>query len=232
MYGVSKMVEPKLIFMLTHHDKTVPNALEVFEEVKDTGLYNIGFKDVGLPFEELTKLTEKINREGLNSFIEVVSESEEACIAAVKQAMKMGVKNIIGVKKEYAEKAFQLIKGSGVKFYPYVGKVIGIPETLEGSIDEMIEDAKRFYEMKVDGINLLAYRYTGDPEELMRAIIKATEMEVIVAGSINSFKRIRKVITSGASLYTIGSAIFEKKFVPGGSIADQIKAILEFEKKL
>ncbi len=226
------MTKPKLIFMLTHHDRTVPNAIEIFEEIKDLGLYNVGFKDVGLPFEDLAKLTKRINREGLNSFIEVVSETEEACIATVKQAVKMGVKNIIGVKKEYAEKAFQLIKGSGIKFYPYVGRVVGIPETLEGSIEEIVEDVRRFHKMGVDGINLIAYRYTGDPEELMRAVIKVAEMDVIVAGSINSFERIRRVITSGASLYTIGSAIFEKKFVPGKSIADQIKAILEFEKKL
>jgi len=45
---------PRLIFMLTHHDRTVPNALEVFEEIKDTGIQNVGFKDVGLPFEELS----------------------------------------------------------------------------------------------------------------------------------------------------------------------------------
>ena len=232
MSGVNEMTQPKLIFMLTHHDRTVPNALEVFEEVKDTGIQNVGFKDVGLPFEELFKLARAINREGLNSFIEVVSESEESCIAAVKQAVKMGVRNIIGVKREYAQKAFEYVKGTGIKFYPYVGRVIGIPEVLEGTIEEMIMDAKNFRKMGVDGINLLAYRYKGDPEELMRAVISNAEMDVIVAGSIDSFERIRKVITLGASLYTIGGAIFEKKFVPGGSIADQVKAIIGFERKL
>jgi hypothetical protein len=100
----------KLIFMLTHHDRTVPNALEVFEEVKDTGVQNVGFKDVGLPFDELKRLASMINREGLNSFLEVVSETEESCLAAVRQAMKIGVKNVIGVKREYAEKAFNIFR--------------------------------------------------------------------------------------------------------------------------
>ena len=225
------MSNSKIIFMLTHHDRTVPNALEIFEEVKDTGIQNVGFKDVGLPFEDLRKLAEAINREGLNSFIEVVSETEESCITAVKQALKMNVRNIIGVKSEYAEKAFRII-GSAAKFYPYVGRVIGIPEVLEGSVEEMIEEARKFEKMGVSGINLLAYRYTGDPEELMRRVIKSVKIDVIVAGSIDRFERIKKVIESGASLYTVGGAIFEKKFVPDGSIADQIKAILEFEKRI
>jgi len=214
--------------MLTHHDRTVPNAFEVFDEVKDTGVENVGFKDVGLPFEDLKRLADMINREGLNSFIEVVSEDEESCLAAVKQALKMNVKNIIGVKREYAEKAFKIVK-KAAKFYPYVGRVVGIPEVLEGSIEEMINDAKTFERMGVNGINLLAYRYTGDPEKLMVEVIESVNIDVIVAGSINSFDRIRKVIEAGASMYTIGGAIFEGKFVPSGSISDQIKAILEFE---
>lgn len=221
----------KLIFMLTHHDRTVQNAFEVFEEIKGTGIENIGFKDVGLPFNDLKRLAELINREGFNSFIEVVSEDEESCLTAVKQAMKMGVQNIIGVKSEYAEKAFKIIGGSA-KFYPYVGRVIGIPEVLEGSAEEMIEEAKRFKKMGVDGINLLAYRYKGDAEKLMEEVIKSVNMDVIVAGSIDRFERIRKVIETGARFYTVGGAIFEKRFVPGGSIADQIKAILDFERKI
>ena len=223
----------KFIFMLTHNDRTVPNAFEVFEEVKAVGLQNIGFKDVGLPFEDLKRLAELINREGLNSFLEVVSEREESCMAAVKQAVKMGVKNVIGVKREYAERAYRILSGiRGVRFYPYVGRVIGIPEVLEGGIGEIVEDAKRFEAMGVDGINLLAYRYVGDPEELMREVINSVGIDVIVAGSINSFDRIEAVLRAGAGLYTIGTAIFERKFVPGGNLADQVRAVLEFEGKI
>ncbi|MEM2026187.1 MAG: hypothetical protein QXT06_04965 [Candidatus Bathyarchaeia archaeon] len=225
------MKETRLIFMLTHHDRTVQNAFEVFEEIKGTEIENVGFKDVGLPFDELKRLAELINREGFNSFIEVVSEDETSCLTAVKQAMKMGVQNIIGVKSEYAEKAFKLISG-GVKFYPYVGRVIGIPEILEGRVEEMIEEARKFESMGVDGINLLAYRYRGDPEKLMEKVIKSVNIPVIVAGSIDRFERIKKVIETGARFYTVGGAIFERKFVPEGSISDQIKAILEFEKKV
>ena len=35
------------VFMLTHNDATVPNALEVLEELRGSGLRYVGFKDVG-----------------------------------------------------------------------------------------------------------------------------------------------------------------------------------------
>ena len=47
----------EFIFMLTHNDRTVDNALEVLEQVKDTGLRHIGFKDVGATPEKARELT-------------------------------------------------------------------------------------------------------------------------------------------------------------------------------
>ena len=38
----------KIIIMLTHNDKTVPNAIEIFEENKDLPIQYWGFKDVGI----------------------------------------------------------------------------------------------------------------------------------------------------------------------------------------
>ena len=46
----------EFIFMLTHNDATVPNALEVLTDVQDAGLRYIGFKDVGQSPEVLTEL--------------------------------------------------------------------------------------------------------------------------------------------------------------------------------
>ena len=40
---------PEFVFMLTHDDATVEDAFEVYDEVRDTGLHFIGFKDVGPP---------------------------------------------------------------------------------------------------------------------------------------------------------------------------------------
>ncbi|MCA5960882.1 hypothetical protein LC724_11295 [Blautia sp. RD014234] len=42
----------KIIIMLTHNDKTVPNAIEIFEENKDLPIQYWGFKDVGMEPEK------------------------------------------------------------------------------------------------------------------------------------------------------------------------------------
>ena len=51
---------PELIIMLTNHDITVSNAEEVFESCKDLPAKKWGFKDVGLPKEEMKRLAEKM----------------------------------------------------------------------------------------------------------------------------------------------------------------------------
>ena len=45
------------IFMLTHHDQTVPNCLEVYDSLADIGLRHVGFKDVGVDKATLKELT-------------------------------------------------------------------------------------------------------------------------------------------------------------------------------
>ncbi len=41
------------IFMLTNHDATVPDAVEVYESIRTTGLRLVGFKDVGASTDTL-----------------------------------------------------------------------------------------------------------------------------------------------------------------------------------
>jgi 4-hydroxythreonine-4-phosphate dehydrogenase len=78
----------------------------------------------------------------------------------------------------------------------------------------------------VDGIDLLAYRYTGDAEELLDAVVRAVEIPVISAGSVGTLERIRRVLAAGAAGFTIGTAIFDCRIVPGGTLEDQIRAVL------
>ena len=42
----------ELIFMLTQYDVTIPNAIQIFEDVKNTGIKYVGCKDIGLSMEE------------------------------------------------------------------------------------------------------------------------------------------------------------------------------------
>ena len=49
----SQHLKPQLIVMLTHHDQTVSNALELFEHTKEYPIAHWGFKDVGLSPDEM-----------------------------------------------------------------------------------------------------------------------------------------------------------------------------------
>jgi NAD(P)H-dependent flavin oxidoreductase YrpB (nitropropane dioxygenase family) len=210
--------------MLTHHDVTVPNAIDIFEEVKDTGISHIGFKDIGMPLKDLKRLVKLVRREDMNVYLEVVSETEEAAIRSTKRAIEMGVDYLIG--GTYAEKMLELIGGSDIKCFPYIGTVIGHPCILRGTIEEIVKDAKKAEMLGAHGINLLAYRYSGNVDRLITSVQNAVNIPLITAGSIDSFERIRKVVDMKIWAFTIGGAVMEKKFLPEESISDQILAVL------
>jgi triosephosphate isomerase len=78
----------------------------------------------------------------------------------------------------------------------------------------------------VYGLDLLAYRFAGDVEGLVRSVLAAVTVPVIAAGSVDSGEKIRRLTDLGVWGFTVGSAVFEKRFVEGGSIRQQLEAIL------
>jgi len=81
--------------------------------------------------------------------------------------------------------------------------------------------------MGVDGIDLLSYRYDGDPVALTAAVTSAVKIPIIAAGSINSLQRIDEMMGAGVWGFTIGGAVLEKEFNPKGSVKDQVNIVLE-----
>ena len=57
-------MNPEIIIMLTNNDITVTNAEEVFESCKDLPAKKWGFKDIGLPKEEMIQLAKKMKDAG------------------------------------------------------------------------------------------------------------------------------------------------------------------------
>ena len=74
----------EFIFMLTHQDRTVPNAREVYDEVRPTGLHYVGFKDIGLPIPELRALAAAMRSDGREVMLEVVSEDKDEELRSVE----------------------------------------------------------------------------------------------------------------------------------------------------
>jgi len=75
---------------------TVPDAVEVFKEIRDTGVTFVGFKDVGLPLRELRTLVSLVRKEGKIIFLEVVSENKEEAMRSVRKAIALDVDYLIG----------------------------------------------------------------------------------------------------------------------------------------
>lgn len=218
----------EFIFMLTHHDVTIPNALEVFEEIKDTGLKFIGCKDIGLPIEKLQELFRKMKNANMTTFIEVVSNDEEKHFMGVEKAIRVGADYLIGGMPRFTRKTLEYLKEkkANLKFFPYIGKVIGHPCVLEGNVDEIVNNGVEFGKMGIHGINLLLYRYTGNVNLLLDRAIDTLKIPLIVAGSIDNFEKIGQMKRKNVWAFTIGGAILEKKFAPQKNIKEQVTAVL------
>jgi hypothetical protein len=215
----------EFIFMLTRDDVTLPDARAVYAQVAGTGVRHVGCKDVGLPADELSALMDDIRSSGHESYLEVVSETEEATLASARAAAEIGPDHLIG--GTLIEPVQEILAGTGVRFWPYVGRIVGHPCLLRGSIEEIVADTERAASLGVDGINLLAYRYDGDVEELVRAVVDATDLPVICAGSVDSVERIRALEQCGAWGFTIGTAALDGALVDGAPLSGQLEAALD-----
>jgi hypothetical protein len=215
----------EFIFMLTRNDQTLAEAREVYASVAATGVRHFGCKDVGLPREELEALLSEIRGNGHTSYLEVVSESDEATLASARAAAEIRPDYLIG--GTLIEPVQEIIAGTGIKFFPYVGRVVDHPCLLRGSIQEIAEDARRAEDLGVDGVNLLAYRYDGDVDTLLDAVVSNTSLPVIAAGSVDSVERIRTLAEHGVWAFTIGTAALDGVLLPGEPLQAQLELALE-----
>ena len=215
----------EFIFMLTRDDVTLSDARGVYASVAGTGLRHVGCKDVGLPRDELAALMDDIRSNGHTTYLEVVSETEEATLESARAAAEIRPDNLIG--GTLIEPVQEILAGTGVKFWPYVGQIVGHPCLLRGTIEEIVADTERAASLGVDGINLLAYRYDGDVDALVRAVVGATDLPVICAGSVDSGARIRALEGCGAWGFTIGTAALDGVLVEGAPLSGQLEAALE-----
>ncbi len=214
----------EFIFMLTRDDVTVSDAREIYARVAGSGVRHVGCKDVGLPREELAELMDEIRANGHTSYLEVVSETPEATLRSARVATEVRPDYLIG--GTLVEPVQEILAGTGIRFFPYIGEVVGHPCLLRGRIEEIAADARRVEQLGVDGINLLAYRYDGDVDALVEAVVDATSLPVIAAGSVDSAQRIRALADRGVWAFTIGTAALDGKLVPGAGLDRQLEYTL------
>ncbi len=215
----------KFIFMLTHNDVTVANAREIYESVADLAIPFVGFKDIGLPIDELKALADDIRSNGQEVMLEVVSEKREDELRSIQAGLDIGVDYILG--GTHAADGVKLLEGSGVAYMPFPGEIVGHPSKLCGTIESISESARELAQIPgVAGLDLLAYRFSGDVENLIKSVVQAVECPVIAAGSIASVDRIHTVSKLDTWGFTVGSAAFEGQFEGGKSLKEQLSTIL------
>lgn len=213
--------------MLTRGDQTVEDCLELFDLIAPLGLRHVGFKDVGVPFETLEKLTGKIHASGATSYLEVVSTSKESCLRSAQLGRELGIDRLLGGTD--VDEILAILKGSRTAYYPFPGRPHGHPTKLAGSPADVEAQCRAFRKAGCPGADLLAYRATeADPVEMVRAARKGlNDGYLIVAGSVTSADRIRAIAAAGADAFTIGTAVFDGSYNPRkGSILSQLGDVL------
>ena len=205
----------RFIFMLTRNDRTVEDASEQIQTALRLGVRHIGFKDVGLPLDQLKAINRAIKDGGATSYLEVVSLDRKSEIESAKAAVEIGVDVLLGGTR--VDDVLPVIGGTTVQYCPFPGRISGHPSVLEGSIEEIVASAKALAARDgVHGLDLLAYRSKEDVPTLIRAVCSAVAKPVYVAGSIDTPERIAAVKEAGAAGFTIGTAALEGKY-PGDS---------------
>ena len=218
----------RFIFMLTRNDRTVEDASEQLKTALSLGVRHIGFKDIGLPIEQLKVLNQAIKAGGATSYLEVVSLDRKSEIVSAKAATEIGVDVLLGGTR--VDDVLPIVAGTEIQYFPFPGRITGHPSVLEGSIEEIVESAKSLTARGgVHGLDLLAYRSKEDVPALIKAVCAAVSKPVYVAGSIDTPERIAVVKKAGAAGFTIGTAALDGKYpAEDKNVAGQLAAIIRY----
>ena len=223
---MKRRIDP--IVMLTEHDLTVANGVEIFESCKDIDISNWGFKTVGQPVEKLYEIAAAMKAAGKRLHLEVIVFTPEEYKLAAEFCAKAKVDVLLGTV--YDKALHESLRACGTEYWPFVGKTPGYQGRIVKSKDEIIEDVRCAVEKGVDGVACPAYMHdkcTG--EEIMAAIHNfAPELPLMVAGRVTSKEQMTALIPAGASLFTIGGALFAHKFVSDGDFRDNVKKLQEY----
>ena len=131
-----------LVVMLTHNDKTVNNAYEIFDQSKNSKAKFLGFKEKGLSLNEMKDLYRYMKECGKITVLEVVAYTEKEGIEGAKKAVECGCDILMGTM--FFDSINEFCKENNIKYMPFVGKVTGRPSILKGNIIDMISEANEY----------------------------------------------------------------------------------------
>ena len=217
---------PRLITMLTYNDVTVRDAVNVFNACADLPCQYWGMKDLGLTTVQMKELVNRMKAKGKTTFLEIVSLTEKECMAGARLAVDCRFDYLMGTVYYPAVHAY--LEKEKIKYFPFCGRVSGHPSIVKGTIKDTVDDGRKMESLGVEGVDLLAYRFTGDSDRLAEEFIRNTKLPVVIAGSIGSFERLDRMKVLNPWGFTIGTAFFERKFMPGKTFSRQVECVLTY----
>ena len=217
-----------ILSMLTNNDATVENALEIFESNKNSKTKYWGFKDVGISEENAIVLVQAMKRAGKITIYEPLVEDEKESLKAAQFAIDHEFDYLIG--NVFHQSVSDLVKNSPVKYFPTCGKRSGTPRMLYGTVDSIVEDAKRIMHCGADGVCLSVYRYVdGEPEDMAKRFVKELDAPFMITGSINNDHRLDFMKELQPFAFTIGSALFDdSSFGGNNTIAEKLDYAVDY----
>ena len=215
----------EFIFMLTRDDVTLADARAVYASIADSGVTHVGCKDVGLPREELAEFMDEIRANGHTSYLEVVAESDEATLASARVAAEVRPDYCIG--GTLIPEMQEILAGTGVKFFPYVGQIVG-PSVPAARLDR--RDRRRHEARRTSSASTASTcsptATTATSTSSSRQSSRRPPLPVICAGSVDSAERIRALASRGVWAFTIGTAALDGVLVPGAPLGEQLDLAL------
>ncbi len=144
----------------------------------------------------------------------------------MKAAVELGVDYLLGGTR-VVDDVLPLLAGTGIRYYPFPGRIVGHPSRLEGTEGEIVASAVALASREgVAGLDLLAYRSSLDVPALIAAVCRAVPKPVVVAGSVDSPEQVRLIRQAGAAAFTIGTSALDGRFPAAGPTLDlQLQAI-------
>ena len=214
--------------MLTRSDQTVPDCLEVLDEIRPLGLGHIGFKDVGVPPEVLRELVARIQatrRDELHGGREHVERGVLALGAGRARHRRRSP-----ARRHAGRRGARDPRGQrGTTYLPFPGRPFEHPTKLGGT--------PRRRRSTIAG----GSRRRAAPASICSRIARPRPIRSSSCARRGAARRatarrrqrrdpaqIRALAAAGADAFTIGSAAFDGSFSPlMGSLRSQLRAILD-----
>lgn len=218
-------------FMMTKDDVTIPDSDSVYTEIAAAftaeELPYVGFKNVGLPPDELQRIAERIVADGRRLIVEIVGGCEpQAEIEAARMAVTTGADALLG--GECVDDVLPVLAGSPVAYLPAVGDLATEAGRVHGTVSQLVSEIRALKATPgVDGVMLAVYRYVGDRQELLSEVSKISDFRLINAGSVDSAARVAELADNGFEAFTIGGAVLDHSLPAGDNLADQLRWIMD-----